>query len=328
MSFLKQIAILLCLATFSHAFSFGGLHTCKQGHKCVYYRGGRLLDTVNEPGYHFKIPVVTSHHDVQTTWQTDRLTDVPCGSSQGGIAHLDIEVVNRLKGTSQCVLDTVREHTVDYDKPIIFDYVPSEVAQFCKNYPLQDIVIREFDKLDEVLLDKLKANVKSYGLEDCLDVKAVRIGRPKLDQEMRRKFEAIEHEQKEKELAEQQKETQRVKLEGQLQKEVMEKEREQKKSEIEQQTREKVAESEARRQAIIDAKVLATRRSEAEAERHRLEQLAKGNEALHTEAHIKLEGYRSAHHNAKLIFGNVPENALIGLAGDPTLAKVASSLAE
>ena len=132
-----------------------GIHQCYQGHKCVYYRGGLLLSEINEPGYHLKIPLITTHYNVQVTWQTDKLTNVICGSSRGGRAYLDIEVVNKLDNSKECILNVIGEHTIDYDKPLIFDYIPSEVAQFCKNYTLDDIVIRKFDKLDEVLLDKL-----------------------------------------------------------------------------------------------------------------------------------------------------------------------------
>ena len=109
-----------------------------------------------------------------------------CGSTRGGQAYLDIEVVNKLSSNDECIRKVVGQHTVEYDKPLIFDYIPSEVAQFCKNYTLDDIVIREFDKLDEVLLEKLRDNVESYGLTECLEIKKVRINEPRLDPEMQR----------------------------------------------------------------------------------------------------------------------------------------------
>ena len=184
----------LFITSFLLAFPLLMIHECQQGHRCVYYRGGSLLNTINIPGFSLKLPFITTNHNIQITWQTDRLNNVICGSSQGGHAFLDIEVVNKLSESKQCVLKVVGEHTIDYDKPLIFDYIPSEVAQFCKNYTLDDIVIREFDKLDEVLLSKLRKNVESYGLEDCLSIKNVRINRPRLDKEMQKKFESIENE--------------------------------------------------------------------------------------------------------------------------------------
>lgn len=311
----KQQAFLALFLFIGYCNSFG-IHQCFQGHKCVYYRGGQLLDSLNEPGFHLKMPFITSHHNVQVTWQTDKLMNVICGSSRGGHAYLDIEVVNKLSSEKECILDVIGEHTIDYDKPLIFDYIPSEVAQFCKNYTLDDIVIREFDKLDEVLLEKLQDNVKSYGLENCLEIKKVRINRPRLDKSMQIKFESIENEQKEKELAEQKKKTERVILESILQKELMEKERQQKTSEIEMKIQISKAKSLAEKQKILDNMELETKKKKADANKYNIEQIALGNEMLFANPnYIKLEGFKAAHSNAKLIFGNVPQNAIINMGG-------------
>jgi len=293
-----------------------GIHKCNQGHKCVYYRGGQLLDSLHEPGYHLKIPFITSHYNVQITWQTDKLNNVICGSSRGGQAYLDIEVVNKLNSSKECILNVVGEHTVDYDKPLIFDYIPSEVAQFCKNYTLDDIVIREFDKLDEVLIEKLRENVDSYGLSSCLEIKKVRINRPRLDKNMQAKFESIENEQKEKELTEQKKNTEKVILETQLQKEVMEKEREQKTNEIEMKIQISKAKSNAEKQHILDNMEYESKKKKADAEKYKVEKLAEGNNLLFSNPnYIRLEAFKATHSNSKLIFGDVPQNALINLGG-------------
>lgn len=307
----------IILATlFARSDAFFGLHQCEQGHRCVYYRGGSLLNEFSDPGFHLKLPFITSHYPVQITWQTDKLNNVMCGSSRGGQAYLDIEVVNKLSSNDDCIRKVVGQHTVEYDKPLIFDYIPSEVAQFCKNYTLDDIVIREFDKLDEVLLEKLRDNVESYGLTECLEIKKVRINRPRLDPEMQKKFESIENEQKAKELAIQQKETEKVKLEIQTQKEVMEKERQRQTSAIESQILTERAEAESEKQQIIDLMKLNTVKSDAEGEKYRLEQLALGNELLFSNPnYVKLEGFKAAHNNAKLIIGDVPQNALLNLGG-------------
>ena len=293
-----------------------GIHQCYQGNKCVYYRGGKLLSDLHDPGFHLKIPFITSHHNVQITWQTDKLNNVICGSSRGGQAFLDIEVVNKLSSSKECILNVVGEHTVEYDKPLIFDYIPSEVAQFCKNYTLDDIVIREFDKLDEVLLDKLRENVMSYGLSDCLKIKKVRINRPRLDKNMQVKFESIENEQKEKELAEQKKKTEKVILETQLQKEVMEKERQQKTTEIEMKIQISKAKSQAEKQKILDNIDFESKKKQADAEKYNVEQIAEGNELLFANPnYIRLEAFKAAHANSKLIFGDVPQNAIINMGG-------------
>ena len=306
----------IVLLSSMNADGFLGIHQCQQGNKCVYYRGGSLLKEFADPGYHLKIPFITSHHNVQITWQTDKLNNVICGSSRGGQAYLDIEVVNKLNSNNECIRKVISEHTIDYDKPLIFDYIPSEVAQFCKNYTLDDIVIREFDKLDEVLLEKLRDNVISYGLSDCLEIKKVRINRPRLDSEMQKKFESIENEQKAKELAIQQKETEKVRLEIQTQKEIMEKERQQKTNQIEMTIQKEKAEAEFEKQKIIDNKEMETKKKKADSEKYRLQKLAEANDMLFSNPnYLILEGYKAAHNNAKLIFGNVPQNAIMNLDG-------------
>ena len=287
------------------------INKCLQGHKCVYYRGGSLLNTISDPGYRLKLPIITEQHNIQITWQNDKLTDIICGSSRGGRAFLDIDVVNKLSNNKECILKVVGEHTIDYDKPLIFDYIPSEVAQFCKNYTLDDIVIREFDKLDEVLLDKLRENIESYGLSNCIEIKKVRISKPRLDDEMRKKFEAIENEQKEKELALQKKETEKVRLETQLQKEIMEKERQKKTTEIDMQIQIDKANSMAKKQKIQDKMNLETAKSKAESERYMLEERAKGMEMLlYNKDYIKYEAIKSAYHNSKIVIGEIPTNSL------------------
>ena len=294
------------------------LHQCEQGHRCVYYFGGKLQNQISDPGFHLKIPLVTSYYNVQVTWQTDRLSNVMCGSSQGGHAYLDIEVVNKLNSSNFCMLKVIGEHTIDYDKPLIYDYIPSEVAQFCKNYTLDDIVIREFDKLDEVLLAKLQDNVDSYGLSDCIDIKKVRINRPRLDEDMQQKFLSIENEKKAMELAQREKETQRVRLEAETQKQMMEKERQLKTSEVEMKIMLERAKVEADRKKIEDKMNFDTMTSQAEAEKIGLIKKAEGYQTLLSNPeYIKLETMKTAYHNSKIVMGEIPKNSVFSFADMP-----------
>ena len=61
----------------------GGIHRIPEGHVGVYWRGGALLDRVTGPGYHTMLPIVTSYAAVQTTVQTDKVMNIPCGTSGG-----------------------------------------------------------------------------------------------------------------------------------------------------------------------------------------------------------------------------------------------------
>ena len=55
------------------------LHKVEEGHVAVYYRGGALLSTISQPGFHMMFPFLTTYKTVQTTLQTDEVKNVPCG---------------------------------------------------------------------------------------------------------------------------------------------------------------------------------------------------------------------------------------------------------
>lgn len=310
-STLKLLTIFMLIYS-SSAWSFLGIHSCPQQHQCVYYRGGKLLNSTNGPGWHLKVPFLDSHYPVQTTWQTDSLNQVPCMSNQGSIAYLNIEVINKLKGTHDCIMEVIGEYGLDYDSKFYSNYVPSEVSQFCKDYSIGDILIREKDKLDDIVKETLTDKVKDYGLENCLNIKDVRISNIHVDNELRRKFEAIEREQKDRELAVQKKETDRVNQEAITEKEISKKKREQETSKIELIIQKEKAIAEAEHQKIIDEMLFHKKQKEADATKYAKEKEAEGNEMLFKNPnYVKLEGYRAAHNNAKLVFCDIPQNALL-----------------
>ena len=41
----------------------------------MYWRGGALLNTITEPGFHLKMPLVTQFEPIQVTLQTDQARD-------------------------------------------------------------------------------------------------------------------------------------------------------------------------------------------------------------------------------------------------------------
>jgi len=43
---------------------FNGFHIVEEGHVGVYYRAGALLEGTTEPGFHFKLPLVTSYENI------------------------------------------------------------------------------------------------------------------------------------------------------------------------------------------------------------------------------------------------------------------------
>ncbi|KAJ0973981.1 hypothetical protein J5N97_015946 [Dioscorea zingiberensis] len=88
--------LLLAMSITNGTFSI--LHQVPEGHVGVYWRGGALLDTITDPGFHLKFPLITHFEPIQVTLQTDEVKDIPCGTKGGVMISFDkIEVVNRLR---------------------------------------------------------------------------------------------------------------------------------------------------------------------------------------------------------------------------------------
>lgn len=297
---LLTITLFYLLSGSSYGATVTGFHKCPEGHVCIYKRGGAKLDRLEEPGWHWHEPLLTSVHPIQVTWQTDTVKDVVCGSSKGGTARLDIAVINKLEKTPECIDKVIKNYGIDYDKPLIFDYVPSEVLQFCKNYDLDQIYTSKIDELDEVLLEKLRDNVKSYGLEECLTIKGVRMDRPKLSQEMQQQFERTESLKKEQEHAKEEAKTAEIKSKTQLAQAEAAAHRVQTTKKYEMETELLQARNNADIQEIENEKEKKKIESRAEAEATARKKLAEANKALHTPEFLELEHYKAYYNNAKI----------------------------
>ena len=80
------------------------------------------MDGYQEPGWNFMFPFITTVENVQVTVQTDKVNNVPCGTSGGvNVMFEQIEVVNRLN--KHLAQETVKNYTVNYDKTWIFDKI-------------------------------------------------------------------------------------------------------------------------------------------------------------------------------------------------------------
>jgi regulator of protease activity HflC (stomatin/prohibitin superfamily) len=293
-----------------------GFYEIPEGYRGTVKTFGKLHPDINNPGLNWCLPYNTVElYDVR--WQTDKLSRVECGSNKGGTVYLDIEVVNRLKDTPECVYKMAKQHGVDYDSKLIFDYIPSEVGQFCKNYSVEDIYVEQFDKLDEVLASALRHNIEAYNMDVCLEIKpnGVRIGRPRLTNVMRDKFELIESEQKDKDLAQQQLETERVREQLATQKAVMTQERSHLVAQKTAETRILEQKSAAEIQTIKDSSLASQIKSKASAEADARKLMAEADKLWLTPARIEYEKSLAIAQNSKLIF-NSPEKAFIGLGND------------
>jgi regulator of protease activity HflC (stomatin/prohibitin superfamily) len=187
-------AFLICyfiVGLLSFFVLLGGIHKVQEGHIGVYTRGGALLEKPSAPGINFMFPILTKFHGVQVTLQTDKVTDIPCGTSGGVLVYFDkIEVVNRLK--KELAYDTVKNYTIDYDKTWIFDKIHHEINQFCSSRTLQEVYITKFDQLDENLRSALQTGANQWA--PGIEIIAVRVTKPRIPENIQQNYEKMEAE--------------------------------------------------------------------------------------------------------------------------------------
>ena len=292
--------LVLCLVG---ALGNGGqvVHQVPEGHVGIYWRGGALLDYVTGPGFHTKAPFLTQFEPVQVTVQTDKVTDIPCGTAGGVMIHFEkVEVVNRLR--AEAVLDTVRNYGVQYDTTWIYDKLHHEINQFCSKHSLQDVYINMFDTVDDYLKDKLQEDINTY----CpgLDILSVRVTKPVIPEAVRRNYEVIE-EQRTKLLAEEARQKVVEKeAETERKRAVIEAERDAETSAL--RGAMAIAEVESQRKVaeIEDEMAAQAMRSEADAALYAAEKRAEGNARLLTKEFLDLQYAEAIHANTKVYFGN------------------------
>jgi len=166
-----MISVFLAIGIFLFLVS-GGVHKIEEGHIGLYWRGGALMPGSTEPGYHLMMPIITSFANIQISVQTDRVENIPCGTSGGVTIYFDkIEVVNRLK--KDLAWATIKNYTINYDRTWIFDKIHHEINQFCSRHPLQDVYINKFDSLDESLVQALQTDCDLWapGIESKISIK-------------------------------------------------------------------------------------------------------------------------------------------------------------
>lgn len=273
----------------------------------VYWRGGALLKTITDPGFHLKLPLITQFVAVQVTLQTDQVRDIPCGTKGGVMINFEkIEVVNRLR--KEYVYDTLVNYGVNYDNIWIYDKIHHEINQFCSSHSLQQVYIDVFDQIDETMKDALQGDCTRYA--PGIEIVSVRVTKPTIPNSIRKNFEDMEVERTKVLIAV---ESQRV----------VEKEAETKKkmaiSEAEKNANvsrilmeQKLMEKESsRRQQEIDNHIyLAREKSLADANYYRVLKEAEANKLKLTPQFLELKFIEAIADNTKIFFGDKVPNMI------------------
>ncbi|CAF0829412.1 unnamed protein product [Adineta ricciae] len=284
------------------------IHQIPEGHVGIYYRGGALLTLVTSPGFHVKMPLLTAVKIVQTTLHTDEVKNIPCGTSGGTMIYFDkIEVVNILN--RDAVIETVRNYTVNYDRPLIFDKIHHEVNQFCSLHTLQEVYIDLFSSIDDHLKRTLQNDLNV--LAPGLFVSSIRVTKPKIPEIIRRNYETMEQEKTQYMIVTAHQKVVEKEAETDRHRAVIEAEKVAQVAKIQYEQKILSKESE-KRIAEIEAEIhLARERALADAQKYHSDTEAESNKLKLTPEYLQLAMYQALAQNTKIYFGNSIPNMFI-----------------
>lgn len=278
-----------------------GLHRVPEGHVAVYYRGGALLQKTKGPGFQMMTPLVTKVHYVQTTVQTDKVTDIPCGTSGGTVISFDrIEAVNQLR--ADLVYETVKNYTVDYDKTWIYDKIHHEINQMCSRSTLEEMYITKFDTLDETLRDALQSDIDRHA--PGISILAIRVTKPRIPANIARHFEEIESEKTKLKVAEQTQRLVEKVAETERKKAVIEAEKLAAVEIVELERSLKLKQNQQLVASIENEMHGAKARAEADASLYRMAKEAEANKLRLTPELLQWEAVRALANNTKVFWGD------------------------
>jgi regulator of protease activity HflC (stomatin/prohibitin superfamily) len=241
---------------------FDDAHQVPEGHVAVYWLGGAMTSAVAPPGFHLKMPLITTVGIVQTSLQTDTIHNIPCGTHGGTVINFErVEVVNRLKLTH--VHPTVKAYGPHYDKIWIHDKVHHEINQFCSKHTLQDVLIDKFSTIDEQMQSVLQSGCDKY--DTGIEIFAVRVTKPAIPASIMRNYEKLEEEKSKLLIKEESRKVMELEAQTQKMRDIIRAQQEAEVSAIAQETAVHVKQTDQAIQAIEDAVHLHRSRAFADA---------------------------------------------------------------
>lgn len=311
-----QTAVVGVAVVFFGMLANFSVHRVEEGHVAVYYRGGALLSTTSNPGFHMMIPFITSFRSVQVTLQTDEVKNVPCGTSGGVMIYFDrIEVVNHLSADS--VFDIVKNYTADYDKTLIFNKVHHELNQFCSVHNLHEVYIDLFDQIDENLKNALQRDLNE--MAPGLKIQAVRVTKPKIPETIRKNYELMENEKTKLLISKEHQKVVEKDAETERKKAIIEAEKVAQVARI--QFDQKIMEKESlqRMSEIEDLIHLAKQKSRTDAEFYQVQKQAEANRLLLTPQYLELKRVDAVASNSKIYYGPSIPNFMMPFEQPPVV---------
>ncbi|XP_009396430.2 uncharacterized protein LOC103981425 isoform X1 [Musa acuminata AAA Group] len=306
--FLFVLVVVLLVSSSTTGSSLSILHQVPEGHVGVYWRGGALLEATTDPGFHWKLPLITQFEPIQVTIQTDQVRDIPCGTKGGVMISFDkIEVVNRLR--KSFVYQTLHEYGVYYDKTWIYDKIHHEINQFCSAHSLQQVYIDMFDQIDEKVKDSIQADCTRYA--PGIEIISVRVTKPNIPVSIKRNFELMEEERTKALIAIEKQKVAEKEAETQKKIALSEAEKIAQVSQIQMEQKLMEKNSAKRQEEIENEMYIAREKSQADANFYRVMKEAEANRLKLTPEFLELKFIEAIANNSKIFFGEKVPNMVM-----------------
>ncbi|CAN1314098.1 erlin2-b [Linum perenne] len=285
---IAMVSLVMFPSTSSLKNSLTIVHQVPEGHVGVYWRGGALLDTITEPGFHLKLPLITQYEPVQVTLQTDL-------------------VVNRLR--KDYVYETLMNYGVQYDNTWIYDKIHHEINQFCSSHSLQQVYIDMFDQIDEKMKDALQVDCTRYA--PGIEILSVRVTKPVIPESIRKNFEHMEEERTKVLIAIEKQKVVEKEAETAKKMAISEAEKSASVSKIRMEQKLMEKDSERRQQEIENHMYMAHEKSLADAAFYRVMKEAEANTLKLTPQFLELKFIEAIANNTKVFFGEKVPNMVL-----------------
>lgn len=261
------------------------------------------------------LPALDSYEVVQVTLQTDKVNNVPCGTSGGvNVIFEQIEVVNRLK--KELAQETVKNYTSNYDKVWIFDKIHHEINQFCSKHTLQEVFIDHFDSLDEQLAEALQDGSNRWA--PGIEIISIRVTKPKIPANLMQNYEQIEAQKTALQIARQTQKVTEQKAEAERSASKIKAMANQEIEQIENERNVQKKESQKRMEDIENSIYTEKERSRADANHYSLMKTIEAEQAQLSQEYLQKLAIQSLTQNTKLYFGeSIPAFILENISGLP-----------
>jgi hypothetical protein len=265
-----ELSVCLCIVSISHSLFFLGLR----------------------PFFQFS--------SAQITVQTDRVSNIPCGTSGGVMLNFEyIEVINRIDRDH--VLSVVKQYGINYDQIWIYDRIHHLINQFCSGHTLQQVYIDQFSTLDDMLTHELQAECDKWNTG--IQIIAARVTKPNIPLKIMNNYELVEVEKANvrtaevrQKLVEKQAETEQIRAEIEARQIADVSRITAQKTLLEKQTQQKIA-------AISNQMHLDRQAKKSEADFYQSKRLSESNSVRFTPAYIAHTLHKSIATTPKVFFG-------------------------